>query len=658
MLKRCYRIVWLAVMTVLAGAASRFASADEWKPVSPEDLKMTSLPELPGAPAVYLYRQVDRNDAAHASSEYNYVRIKIFTEEGRKNANIEIPFVRGKISVSNIRARLIRPDGSVVPFDGKVYENSIEKSKTLKYLAKTFTVPDVQIGSIIDYHFNYDFEDNHIFDSYWLLSDELFTKHAEFTLKPFTGEGWTCQWTWPAGLPKGTDPPKEGNDGIIRMTSNSIPAFVTEDYMPPEEELKFRVVFIYYDAPPERDPQKFWKNFGKKQADRAEGFVSKKKGLEEAVAQIVSPNDPPEVKLKKIYIRTQQIRNLSYEPRKSEQEEKRDKQKMAANAEEMLKLGYGDGYHITWLFLGLARAAGFEAYPCLVSSRNSYFFNPQRLNSHELNSNVVLVKLNGKDTFYDPGTKFSPFGLLPWYETGVSGLRLDKEGGTWIMTTLPSSAESHIERTADLKLSPEGDLTGKLKLSYTGLEALSRRMGQRLEDDAARKKYLEDTVKEYIPTGIEVELTNKPDWNVSEPPLTAEFDLKVPGWASAAGKRALLPATLFGATEKHIFEHTDRTWAVYFDYPFKKIDELVIELPPGWQVGELPKEVETDAKAAEYSIKVENQKGTLRIRRMVRCDMMMIEKEQYSVLRNFFANVRSNDDQQIVLQPGTGSASN
>ncbi|MBS1840882.1 MAG: DUF3857 domain-containing protein [Acidobacteria bacterium] len=658
MLMRCYRMVWLAVMIVLVTAPARLARADEWKPVSPDDLKMTSLPEAPGAPAVYLYRQVDRNDASRASSEYNYVRIKILTEEGRKHANIEIPFIRGKISVSNIRARLIRPDGSSVPFDGKVYESTIEKSKTQKVLAKTFTVPDVQVGSIIDYHFNYDFEDMHIFDSYWLLSDDLFTKHGEFTLKPYTNEGWTVQWNWPAGLPKGTDPPKEGADGIIRMTSNNIPAFVTEDYMPPEDELKFRVVFVYFDSFPERDPQKFWKSFGKKQADRAESFVSKKKGLEEVVAQTVSPNDPPEVKLKKIYIRTQQIRNLSYEPQKSEQEEKRDKQKIASSAEELLKLGYGDGYYITWAFLGLARAAGFEAYPCLVSARNLYFFNPQRINKSELNSNVVLVKLNGKDTYYDPGTKFAPFGLLPWYESGVTGLKLDKEGGTWITTTLPPSSDSQIDRTADLKITPEGDLSGKLKLSFTGLEALSRRMTERLEDEAARKKYLEDLVKNYIPAGIELDLTNKPDWNASETPLTAEFDLKVPGWVSSAGKRALLPAALFGATEKHLFEHADRTWPVYFDYPFKKVDDLTVELPLGWQIGDLPKETDTDAKAAEYSMKVEKQNGKLHIQRVVRCDLMMVGKEQYPILRNFFANVRTNDDQQIVLQPGTGSASN
>jgi uncharacterized protein DUF3857 len=660
MLTRRFRVV----SSILLGQIAAFcltafsARADEWRPVSQDELKMTALPEAPGAPAVYLYRQVDRNDSNRASSEYNYVRIKILTEEGRKYANIEIPFVRGRISVSNIRARLVRPDGSAVNFDGKVYENTVSKSKTLKYLAKTFTVPDVQVGSIIEYHFSYDFEDNYIFRSEWILSDELFTKHGEFTLKPYTRENWTVQWSWPAGLPPGTEPPKEDNLGVIRMTSNNIPAFVTEDFMPPANELKFRVNFTYYDEAPERDQQKYWKKFGKKESDKAEGFVSKKKGLEEAVSQIVAPGDAPEVKLKKIYARTQQIRNTSFEIRKSEQEEKRDKQKIAANAEELLRLGYGSGRDITWLFLGLARAAGFEAYPCLVSSRNEYFFNPVRQNSRELNSNVVLVKLNGKDTYFDPGTKFTPFGLLPWAESGASGLKLDKDGGSWITTTLPSSAESQIERAATLKLSPEGDLSGKLKFTFTGLEGLSRRLEELFGDDTERKKYLEDQVKEYIPAGSEVELTNKPDWNGSDAPLVAEFDLKVPGWASSAGKRALLPATLFSATEKHLFEHADRTWAVYFLYPYKKVDDLTIELPLGWQVGNLPKDADTDAKAAEYILKVENQKNGLHIQRTLRSDLMVIPKESYPVLRNFFSSVRTQDDQQIVLQPGASSAAN
>jgi Domain of Unknown Function with PDB structure (DUF3857)/Transglutaminase-like superfamily len=655
-----YRRLLVLVLLLFVLASVRRVpqvSGEEWQPISSEELKMTSVPEAPGAPAVYLYRQVDRNDSNRAGSEYNYLRIKILTEEGRSNANIVIPFEKGRINVSGIKARTIRPDGSVVNFDGKIFENTVEKSKTLKYLAKTFTMPEVEVGSIIEYHFNYDFEDNYIFSSHWTLSEELFTKRAVFNLKPYLRYPWTVQWSYPAGLPKGTDPAKEGPDHVIRMTAQNIPAFQIEDHMPPPSALKFRVDFIYHDEMPEQDVEKYWKKFGKKQNDRIESFIDKRKAMEQAVAQIVSPNDSPEEKLRKIYARTQRIRNLSYEVHRSEEEIKRDNQKVIKDVEELWNAGYGSGSDITWLFLALARAAGFEAYPVLVSNRREYFFIKERGNNRELNANVVLVKLNGKDMYLDPGAAFTPFGLLPWVETGTPGLKLDKDGGSWVETGLPDSGASHIERTANLRLTSEGVLEGRMKLTFTGLEALSRRIEERNQDDTERKKFLEEQVKEYIPAGTEVELSSKPDWSASEAPLVAEFDLKVPGWVGSAGRRALFPVGLFGATEKHMFEHAGRVWPVYFAYPYKMIDDLTVELPLGWQVGSLPKDIDQNAKAAEYQLKLENKNGNLHVRRELRCDLMMVPKETYPALRSFFQYVRTQDDQQVVLQPGEVSAS-
>jgi hypothetical protein len=41
-------------------------------------------------------------------------------------------------------------------------------------------------------------------------------------------------------------------------------------------------------------------------------------------------------------------------------------------------------------------------------------------------------------------------------------------------------------------------LAGKLTVTYTGLEALRRRVDQRDQDDTARKKMLEDEVREWV----------------------------------------------------------------------------------------------------------------------------------------------------------------
>lgn len=650
---------WVVLGLVVWMLAAQEAKASiGFQPVSPDEIKMTSEPLAPGAPAIILYRQVDRDDNGYTSHEDNYFRIKILTEEGRKRADVEIPFFKESQNIVGVKARTIRPDGSIADFGGQVFEKYLVKGKGMKYLAKTFTLPDVQVGGIIEYSFTLDLSEHYIFDSHWILSDELFTKKAQFSLKPYKGTyvTYSLRWSWHRLPPDAA--PKEGPDHIVRMEAHDIPAFQTEDYMPPPNELRSRVDFIYEEGFAEKDQDTFWKKYGKRRNGELESFIGKRKAMEQAVAQIVSPNDSQDVKLRKIYDRVQQIRNTSFEPRKTEQEQKREKEKPVENVEEIWKRGYGDGFHLTWLFLGLARAAGFEAYGCWVSSRGAYFFSPVTMQSSKLDANVVLVKLNGKDIYLDPGAAFTPFGLLTWYETGVAGLRLDKDGGTWIQTTLPQASESRIERVGKLKLSETGDLEGTLTVTYIGLEAMYHRSEERNSDEVARKKSLEERVTSQIAMAAEAELTNKPDWTSSETPLVAEFHLKIPGYASNAGRRVVLPAAIFTVAEKGIFEHANRVQPIYFEYPYEKVDDVTIELPPGWQVSSVPAVQDDNAKVVVYGLKVDKTPEGLRLTRKLTIDFLLMDQKYYGALRNFFQAVRSGDGMQIVVQPGEIHASN
>ena len=154
---------------------------------------------------------------------------------------------------------------------------------------------------------------------------------------------------------------------------------------------------------------------------------------------------------------------------------------------------------------------------------------------------------------------------------------------------------SQIHRTGNLKLIPEtGNLEGKLIVTYTGLEAVQRRFEERHQDAIERKKFLEKEVKEYITAASEVELTNKPDWDASSYSLVAEFDLKVQGWASAAGRRSLLPVGIFGAPEKHLFDHAERIHPIYFAFPSQKMDDITVELPDDWKIASVPQEQTAD----------------------------------------------------------------
>jgi hypothetical protein len=58
------------------------------------------------------------------------------------------------------------------------------------------------------------------------------------------------------------------------------------------------------------------------------------------------------------------------------------------------------------------------------------------------------------------------------------------------------------------------------------------------------------------------------------------------------------------------------------------------------------------------NLNVENSDGTVRVIRKLSVDFLILDQKYYTALRNFFQAVRSGDEQQIVLQPGSASASN
>src|SRR5262249_21621143 len=155
------------------------ARAGDWQPINPADLTMTELPEAPGADAVLLYHERITDDNEQFDAEY--FRIKIFSDAGKRYADVQIPYFRSSQQVKGIKARTIHPDGKVIDFSGQVYDKLVEKTHGYKVWAKTFTLPDVQTGSIIEYKF-----DSHhagvVFDTTWRLQADLFTRHLLFKM--------------------------------------------------------------------------------------------------------------------------------------------------------------------------------------------------------------------------------------------------------------------------------------------------------------------------------------------------------------------------------------------------------------------------------------------------------------------------------------------
>ena len=121
---------------------------------------MTSQPEVPGAAAVYLYREETTDDKLHMFSIYT--RLKVLTERGKEYGNVELNYAHvggGGQTVEDIQGRTIHPDGTIIPFTGKPYDKLVEKTQGIKIMAKVFSLPDVEVGSIIEYRYNLRYDD-------------------------------------------------------------------------------------------------------------------------------------------------------------------------------------------------------------------------------------------------------------------------------------------------------------------------------------------------------------------------------------------------------------------------------------------------------------------------------------------------------------------
>src|SRR5205809_792902 len=98
--------------------------AADWPPIASEDLPMTSIPEIPGAPAVILQRE--ETDDKHEQHPH---RIREDKDSHRPRPGIcqRRTSFRTHITVAVLNGRTVHPDGSVVPFEGKAFDKTAAK---------------------------------------------------------------------------------------------------------------------------------------------------------------------------------------------------------------------------------------------------------------------------------------------------------------------------------------------------------------------------------------------------------------------------------------------------------------------------------------------------------------------------------------------------
>jgi Domain of Unknown Function with PDB structure (DUF3857)/Transglutaminase-like superfamily len=626
----------LALVAFLAAATTLFAGfsqSQDFRPATAAEREMKNVPSAPGAPAAILdWVRLDDHPVGITSE---YYRIKVFAEEGKKYGDVEIAYFptypEGQ-RVTDISARTIQPDGRIVPFDGKVYDKVLYKAGRRQWKAKAFSLADVQPGSILEYRYQIRSNPNVLFDAAWILQRDIPILHTKLSLKPYDTRGQFASYFNYVGLPDGKVPQRKGNTYHLEL--ENLPAFHDEAFAPPQEQLKTRVNFYYTD--PRLQPDQFWQVQWADWTKSIEKFI----GNPSAYNQHVQKGAEPQQTLKNLYAKAQSLKNLSYASEITEAE--------APNGAQVLSTGAGYAHEINRAFVGMARAAGFEAYVVRVAPRLEGFFQQQMLDATQISDEVAAIVLPGQPLLHlDPGTPGAPFGTVSWEKTNAPGMKMAK-GGTlqWVKIPATTPQDAVLQRRADLRVN--GDMVeGTITVTSFGQEALRRRANSWSEDEEARKKTFEEEAKEWFAEGATVKLEELTGMNAHEGPLVAKYSVKMP--LATAGSRLTVPLSFFAAAQKNPFAPATRTHPVYFPYPFRTEDEVALTLPENVLPAALPPPVNLDAGPFKYTGTASRNGNVVTYKRTMMVDGIIVEAKHYNPLRNFYNAVVAADQRPLLL---------
>jgi hypothetical protein len=206
------------------------------------------------------------------------------------------------------------------------------------------------------------------------------------------------------------------------------------------------------------------------------------------------------------------------------------------------------------------------------------------------------------------------------------------------------------QREIALTLDLQGNLAGTVKTTFTGQEALARRLEHIHDDDAARREALEKELGGLLPMGATATLTKVENIDNNDPALVVYCDVTIPGLGTAAGDKMLLPLFPLAGSGQYPFRHVARKYPVYIPYPFRQFDDIVITLPEGLTAEVRPAPQKSGNDFSSFSIVcAEEAPNKLHIQRDFVIKKSFFPVDQYAALKAFYDKVRAVDEEQAVL---------
>jgi hypothetical protein len=659
MVRRCFLLsLWVFAILCAAGTVM----ADDWKPVDGADLtrKVPVVEKDADAEGIFWEMRVEDkwNGSVDQRTIRNYVRIKIFTDRGREDhSTIDLEYENGT-GIEDIAARTIKPDGSILELKKQdVFARTIAKAGGLKIKVKSFALPGVEAGAIIEYRWREIKSDQGDYYVPFAIQRSIPYRLLKYSIKPLDVSGYIMR----TQTFQGTVPPfVRDSDGFSTTTIQNVSSAREEPYMPPDQSVRLWML-VYYDEDKKLNPDKFWAQYGKQRYEKWKSNIKVNDDVRAAAAKITADAMTPEQKVQRLfeYCRTK-IKNVENNSSGVTAED-RAKLKENKSPGDTLSHAAGTGYDIDMLFVALATAAGFDARPAALPSREKNFFSQDLANPFFLRTYDIAVRVGSEWRMFDPGSTYVPLGMLRWQEEGVTALVCDPKEPVFVTTPMSEPDKSLVKRLAHLHLDEEGTMEGDVVIEYRGHPAIIRKNDMDSESPAEREKDVIATVKTQLSTA---EVTNIKIDNVADPdkPLVYSYHVRVPGYAQRTGKRLFLQPAFFQHGVAARFATNERKYPIYFHYPWSDDDDIAIDLPAGYELDHPDAPAPFDVGGItkyQVSIRITTDKKRLLYKRSFffgAGGKVLFPAASYPTLKHIFDFVHENDEHTITLKQASAPA--
>jgi hypothetical protein len=336
------------------------------------------------------------------------------------------------------------------------------------------------------------------------------------------------------------------------------------------------------------------------------------------------------------------------------------------SAAEVFVHRYGDCKDKVTLLASLLHEIGIESYYVLINtvrgavSENTapnLGFNhailaiklPENMNDPSLLA-VAQRPNHGRILFFDPTDSYTTLGRIRGELQANYGLLVAGSAGELMaLPQLPSTA-SYVQRTAHLRLSAEGDLSGDLQDVRLGDPAARAREGLRssLETDRIRpvERLLADSLSSF-------QLTRASVLNlaVMELPFEWRYTIEAPRYAKRNGDLLLLRPWVLGSRSSGLLETREaRQHPIEFDGPVQYRDSFEIALPDGYDVDDLPDATSLDIGVATYESKTELVGRAIRYSRVLEIKQLSVPASNAEQLKKFYRGIYGDERRVVALK--------